>query len=78
MKKVRLTAEIYSVIGLHAAKYFDHAVLGYIIGTENGNQFDITDIIPIAHSVPAGATLEIIGQIVRASILFPLLFLRIL
>lgn len=67
MRKVRLPTEVYVAIGLHAAKYFHHSVVGYIIGTEGeGHVVTVTDIIPIGHSVPAGPILEIAGEIVRS------------
>ena len=66
MRKVRLPTEVYVEIGLHAAKYFHHPVIGYIIGTQgDGHVITVTDVLPIGHSVPAGPILEIAGEIVR-------------
>eukprot|EP00981_Chlorochromonas_danica_P010302 scaffold3105_cov344-Ochromonas_danica.AAC.2 len=58
-QEVVISREAYLKIGLHLSKYYYAPVLGYLLG--NGNT--VVDILPICHSVPAGPTLEICGEV---------------
>lgn len=40
-RKIRLTDEAYIMIGLHASKYPDDPVLGFLIGSESNDQVGI-------------------------------------
>ena len=60
----------YCKIFLHAAKYSSSAIGGYIIGTGNSDQINITDIVPICHNNPCGPMFEIAAEMVSSSSLF--------
>ncbi len=70
-KSVKVTTEPYLLIALHAAKYSDHNIFGYLLGTEVGNVTNVTAVLPVCHNAPAGPILEISGQVVSTS-LFPI------
>ncbi len=65
-KTVKFTTEAYLLVALHGAKYSDHHIFGYLLGTEHGNVITISTVLPVGHSAPAGPILEIAGQVVRA------------
>ncbi len=69
-KSVKVTTEPYLLIALHAAKYSDHNIFGYLLGTEVGNVTNITAVLPVGHNAPAGPILEISGQVVSVSSIF--------
>ena len=60
----------YCKIFLHAAKYSSSAIGGYVIGTGNSDQINITDIVPICHNNPCGPMFEIAAEMVSSSSLF--------
>lgn len=64
-KSVKFTTESYLLVALHAAKYSDNHILGYLLGSESGNVTTVSAVLPIGHSAPAGPILEIAGQVVR-------------
>eukprot|EP01033_Poteriospumella_lacustris_P014360 gene14360-10259_t len=67
-RKIRISDEAYLMIGLHASKYPENPVLGYLIGSEANDQFDVSDIFPVSHSVPAGPILEISAELAERSV----------
>lgn len=65
MKQVIISRQAYGKIFLHAAKYFDGVVLGYIVGQQSEDKVDVTDVLSVCHSNPAGPILDIAGDLVR-------------
>jgi len=60
---VRISRQAYAKVFLHAAKYFDCPLLGYIIGREVGDTVEVLDVLPVCHSNPAGPVLELAGDV---------------
>ena len=54
----QLTIATYVKIFLHAAKYPDKAIGGFVIGSLTDSSATITDVLPIYHDTPAGPILD--------------------
>ena len=51
-------------IFLHAAKYFESQLIGYVIGSEVNGQLTVSDVLSVCHTNPAGPILELAGDVV--------------
>jgi hypothetical protein len=57
-----ISAEAYSKINLHAAKYASELMCGFLIGTVNATgEVQVDDVLPICHSNPVGPIFEVAG-----------------
>lgn len=61
---VQVSRQAYGKIFLHAAKYFDSLLIGFVIGHKTDGKLTVTDILPVSHTNPAGPILEIAGDVV--------------
>jgi hypothetical protein len=61
---VQVSRQAYGKIFLHAAKYFDSLLIGFVIGHKIDGKLTVTDVVPVSHSNPAGPILEIAGDVV--------------
>jgi hypothetical protein len=64
-EEITLSRQAYGKIFLHAAKYFDGVVIGYLLGQRGSAGTKIADVLPVCHANPAGPILDIAGDVVR-------------
>ena len=65
-KTVTLSRLAYGKIFLHAAKYFDGVLIGFLVGRKEGEGALVADVFPVCHSNPAGPILDIAGDTVSS------------
>jgi hypothetical protein len=68
-KTVALSRLAYGKIFLHAAKYFDGVLIGFLVGRKEGEGARVADVFPVCHSNPAGPILDIAGDTVSSIVL---------
>jgi len=62
---VSVSRQACGKIFLHAAKYFDSQLIGYVIGSDVNGQLVVSDVLSVCHTNPAGPILELAGDVVR-------------
>ena len=67
-KQVVISRQSYGKIFLHSAKYIDGLLIGYLIGNVTAGNINITDVLPVCHSNPAGPILDMAGDVVSYTI----------
>ena len=61
---VTVSRQACGKIFLHAAKYFESQLIGYLIGSEVNGQLTVSDVLSVCHTNPAGPILELAGDVV--------------
>lgn len=69
---VTVSRQACGKIFLHAAKYFESQLIGFVVGSEVNGQLVVLDVLSVCHTNPAGPILELAGDVVSHNLLFSL------
>ena len=56
---VQITEKAYGKVVLHAAKYHSQAVGGFLVGSAEGADVRVEDVLPVYHGNPVGPVFEV-------------------
>jgi hypothetical protein len=65
-KSIHVSRQVYAKIFVHAAKYFDCPLMGFLVGSidKTNGTYTVHDVLSVSHAHPAGPIFDMAADLV--------------